>query len=182
MKMWKSLIVSTVVVCSSGLALAQTTPPASSTTDQSTMQNQTPDTTTTPSATPSTAPMMTTTPAATTSGITFSDPSQTITVQPSSPTFTLTLQSNKTTGYSWFVKSIDHQLVKMVSHKYVSPQQAMPGAGGYEQWTFMVRPAAFSKSSTTSVKMIYARPWEKKSAKEVVFTVSAQQNQTQPNQ
>ncbi len=56
--------------------------------------------------------------------------------------FTIELESNITTGYSWKLqKPVDKALVKAVGNEYRSTppapgEELMPGAGGKELWTF----------------------------------------------
>lgn len=103
----------------------------------------------------------------------FSSPDKGIIVQSKHPEFTLTLQSNATTGYSWFLSKYDNKLMTPVSHKYVAPNSKLMGAGGYEVWVFKVAPAAFTVPQTMKVVMEYARPWEKGEGTKSVFKVYA---------
>jgi inhibitor of cysteine peptidase len=110
-----------------------------------------------------------------TSNVVFSDSKNPIVVQAASPDFVITLPSNRTTGYSWFLKQHDAHLIKMVSHKYIRPQQQMPGAGGYEIWTFKAKPEFFKGSATSDITLVYARPWQRTSVKTETFKVTAKQ-------
>ncbi len=86
--------------------------------------------------------------------------------------FTITLPSNVTTGYSWrLAKEPDPKILKFVSSTYVESSGTAIGRGGTEVWTFQ----AVAKGSQT-VKMDYARPWEKNAspAKSQTFAVSVQ--------
>ena len=73
--------------------------------------------------------------------------------------FKITLKSNPTTGFSWFLKGYNHKLVKPVSQKYISPKTKMMGAGGYAVWTFKLKKKAFVVPQTTVITMVYQRPW-----------------------
>lgn len=106
-----------------------------------------------------------------TKAVTFNSPDTPIRVQSSNPEFTLTLQSNPTTGYSWFLVKYDSGMISAVSHKYVAPDSKLMGASGYEVWTFKVSPAAFTVPRTSKVVMQYARPWEKHSGSKSVFKI-----------
>lgn len=101
----------------------------------------------------------------------FSSPNTAITLRPDQHTFTLTLQSNPSTGYSWFLTKYNSQLITAVSHQFVAPDSKLIGAPGYEIWTFKLAPAAFAVPQSTNVVMEYARPWEKKSGSKSVFKV-----------
>jgi len=71
--------------------------------------------------------------------------------------FTITLNSNPTTGYHWQMdKSPDKSMVDLISSVFVGPETKLVGAGGREIWTFK----AVGKGHT-ELKMKYIRPWEK---------------------
>ena len=78
------------------------------------------------------------------------------------PTLNLTLPSNPTTGYSWFLISYDKSLLKLISHKYTTSNsnKKLVGAGGYETWKFQATQNALKAPHITYVKLVYARPWE----------------------
>jgi predicted secreted protein len=102
----------------------------------------------------------------------FSDPSKPIVADENSATFIVRLKSNPTTGYTWFIKQINPQILKIDAHRYVPPQRQIPGAGGYEEWAFRVKPNAFKAAPiSTTIQMFYARPWEKREGKPITFTV-----------
>lgn len=81
------------------------------------------------------------------------------------PTLTLTLPSNPTTGYSWFLIAYNKSLLNLVSHKY-TPSSAtkngkqLVGAGGYETWQFKATQNALIAPQITYIKLAYTRPWE----------------------
>lgn len=86
-----------------------------------------------------------------------------VSVSAEQPVFTLKLKSNPTTGYSWFLREYDTNLVTPIKHIF---QQTEPntkkiiGAPTYELWTFRMKPAAFAFPQQTTIRLIYARPWE----------------------
>lgn len=94
------------------------------------------------------------------------------------PVFIIKLISNPTTGYNWFLRDYDKSILKPVKHEYYPPQkeQAMPGAPGYELWTFRVKSEAFAVPQRSILKMVYARPWEMEqsttNAEFVITTIS----------
>lgn len=83
----------------------------------------------------------------------------TITVDPNSPQFVVTLPANPTTGYRWSVTKYDTVNLQMVSSRFIAPQTKRVGAGG--NMTFIFAPAK-GKAYPQSTQMVftYARPWE----------------------
>jgi len=84
------------------------------------------------------------------------DNGRTISVRPGAA-IVVTLPSNPSTGYSWKLVAGDGRVVRLVSHRYVPPAKAIPGAGGHETWRF----AAAAKGVVTIV-LGYLRPWQPK--------------------
>lgn len=106
----------------------------------------------------------------------FTDPSKAIIVTKSSPSFTITVQSNPTTGYSWFLKGYTTNLLVPVENKFYPPQQTgsdklVVGIPGYEEWTFRAKPEAFVVPQLASVTLIYLRPWDEQSSHITNFKV-----------
>lgn len=96
----------------------------------------------------------------------------TILVRQTLPTFTITLQSNPTTGYSWFLESFDETLLEAVLHRYLPPEDAAAGAPGKEVWTFRARHGAFVVPRTSRIVFRYLRPWNAaETPGENVFTI-----------
>ena len=70
--------------------------------------------------------------------------------------FTVTLDSNATTGYSWELKGIsDNAVIEKTDNRYDAPTSGLMGAGGKEVWTFKAL-----KAGTTTLSMEYSQPWE----------------------
>lgn len=103
--------------------------------------------------------------------IKFTDPQNPILVKKSSPTFDIILQSNGTTGYSWALKTYDTDFIKPLKKKYYPATSGLIGAGGYEKWTFRVKPEGFIVPQVTSIMLIYQRPWEASGAQVTNFKV-----------
>jgi inhibitor of cysteine peptidase len=83
------------------------------------------------------------------------------TVTAAQPTFILNLKSNPTTGFSWFLRDYNANLIEAVKHEFAAnPDKKLMGAPGYESWTFKVKPAAFKVPQQTIIRLVYARPWE----------------------
>ncbi len=71
--------------------------------------------------------------------------------------FTLTLESNPSTGYQWeIVQPLDETKVKLVEQLYNAAKTDRVGAAGVELWVFK----AVAPGETT-ISMKYVRPWEK---------------------
>jgi len=85
---------------------------------------------------------------------TASDNGRTLTL-PAGTHFTVRLESNITTGYSWQLDAVDPAVVLNTGNNYVGPTAPMPGAGGHEDWEFVTQAAG-----TTTLQMAYRRPWE----------------------
>lgn len=85
-------------------------------------------------------------------------------------TLSITLESNPSTGYSWQVTEVD----KAVLHQSGGPEfksssannPPMPGAGGTETFRFET-----IGTGTTTLKLVYVRPWEKDVPPVKTFTV-----------
>jgi predicted secreted protein len=72
-------------------------------------------------------------------------------------TFTIPLEANHTTGYSWrLAQTPDPAILKQAGEKYDEDNSGSVGAGGVETWTFQ----AMAKGTVTLV-FEYARPFEK---------------------
>ena len=90
------------------------------------------------------------------------------------PQFVVKLKSNPSTGYSWFLRDLDTNLITAVKHEYLpAADRKLMGAPGFEVWTFRMKPAAFQVPQQTLIRIVYARPWEGvEQAAQVVFRVS----------
>jgi len=97
----------------------------------------------------------------------YTSPSQPIEVK-IGESFTITLESNPTTGYKWEA-SFDQNLLKLAKSEYKqdASKPGMVGVGGKEYFTFQGL-----KTGDAQVKMTYKRPWEQTpSDKVLTFTV-----------
>ena len=104
--------------------------------------------------------------------VVFTDSLKTIVVKKSKPVFSIILQSNPTTGYSWSLKNYDVSLILPVSNKFYPPtNKKLIGAPGYEKWTFRVKPSGFTVPQLTNITLIYLRPWDEQSAQVINFKV-----------
>ena len=98
-----------------------------------------------------------------------------IMVNRKNPKFTIKLISNPTTGYSWFLREYNKNLVKPISQSYQAGDKKLMGAPGYQVWTFQVMKEAFTVPQETHLRFIYTRPWESEvSAKQLLFHITTQ--------
>ena len=80
---------------------------------------------------------------------------------PTDNSFTVTLWSNQTTGFSWSepVFHGDETILELISHDYLSSSEddrsEIVGASGKETWTFKAL-----KNGTVDITMEYSQPWE----------------------
>jgi inhibitor of cysteine peptidase len=88
--------------------------------------------------------------------------------------FQIQLKSNPTTGYSWFLREYDSNLIKPIKQEFVAPKdKKLMGAPGYEVWTFQVKPAGFTVPQQSVIRFVYSRPWDgSDQSKQLVFRVS----------
>ena len=88
--------------------------------------------------------------------------------------FTVALDSNATTGFSWTVqaKIADGNILKQTGHEYVAPRtdntKPVAGMSGIEEWWFTA-----GQTGSTTATMNYSRPWEggEKNVRTFVLTV-----------
>ncbi len=87
--------------------------------------------------------------------------------------FVIKLKSNPTTGYSWFLRDYDADMLEPVSHVFEAPaNKKLMGAPGYQLWTFRAKSEAFIVPQETMIRFVYIRPWEAvDGSKQVVFSV-----------
>ena len=73
-------------------------------------------------------------------------------------TFTVTLESNPTTGYQWKIGTppYDNTVIILHEDKYIPPQGELCGAPGKSRLTFLAK-----HTGRTGLRLIYVRPWEK---------------------
>ena len=82
--------------------------------------------------------------------------------------FTLTLDSNVTTGFSWSNASISNaSVLQETSHEYITPPTPRIGQGGHEKWTFKAL-----AEGTNTISMNYSRSWETGVAPAATFNVT----------
>lgn len=102
----------------------------------------------------------------------FTDPLRTIQAAVGD-TFSIVLDSNPTTGYSWRRQDrTGDGVVAFTGSRFVPARTDLAGAGGREHMTFTA-----TAPGTEKLTFHYLRPWEKNTepAKTVVFTVTVRQ-------
>lgn len=94
-------------------------------------------------------------------------------VKPSTPTVTIRLPANPSTGYQWVLINYDRSLMAPPTSRFVSGRD-LPGAPGYAVWQFKFHKTAFTASQKTVVILEYKRPWEKLAGKKQIITINIQ--------
>lgn len=97
--------------------------------------------------------------------------SKAITLEKGQRVFSIELEANPTTGYSWYLKDYDGKLVKPIKHEFKAPSGGTVGAPGYDVWTFKTDKIAFDVPIFTQITFIYAQPWNLESASDNVVTI-----------
>ena len=79
--------------------------------------------------------------------------------------FTISLESNPSTGYSW-VAEADGDFLNLTNHSYIPDEPIIPGSAGKENFSFVP-----VKIGETNLIMLYKRPWEKDAIEERLFRI-----------
>ncbi|MDP8235062.1 MAG: protease inhibitor I42 family protein [Candidatus Erginobacter occultus] len=98
----------------------------------------------------------------------YTEPKVTIKIEAGAE-FTIALDSNPTTGYSWnFAEKLDPEILTLVDSRFQPPETRLKGAGGKQFWTFRAL-----KEGRSEIALKYFRSWEKDvpPAREADFTV-----------
>lgn len=92
-----------------------------------------------------------------------SQESQTILLKPGQKTFSIKLKANATTGYQWFLKKYDDDLVKVKDYQYVvdASHEKMVGVGGTAEFTFKADSDFLKAPQQTTLYFVYLQPWNK---------------------
>lgn len=88
------------------------------------------------------------------------DLSQNIILKNAQTSFEISLTGNATTGYQWFLKDYNYNLLKLESTRYLPDSSKRIGAGGHTIFTFDVDPHFYQGPQSTSLHFVYERPWE----------------------
>jgi inhibitor of cysteine peptidase len=82
---------------------------------------------------------------------------------------TVTLEANSSTGYTWDVASNNKRVLRYNGKKYIAPKASNPpmvGTAGKEVLSFK----AIGRGTST-LKLVYHQPWDKKAKPAKTFTV-----------
>jgi inhibitor of cysteine peptidase len=79
--------------------------------------------------------------------------------------FVIELPSNRTTGYGWEAH-YDETLLELSASKYECSSER-PGSGGTESFIFKA-----SREGRALIRMLYKRPWEETTAREILYEVT----------
>lgn len=74
--------------------------------------------------------------------------------------FTVTLNANPTTGYTWKIIKYDNFLLKLISTQYIVPNTNLIGAGGHMVFTFGIQKTIKKIPANTIMTFTYSRSWE----------------------
>ncbi len=80
------------------------------------------------------------------------------------------LAANPTTGYAWNLSAVDEAVLRPAGEAGYTPEPASQerlGAGGTAEWRFVA-----AGSGATTLKLVYARPWEKPPQPVQTFSVT----------
>lgn len=81
-----------------------------------------------------------------------------IIVTPHQTEFTIKLKSNPSTGFSWFLREYNANLITPMKHRYQAGESNLIGASGYELYTFRVKGSAFTVPQASAIRFAYMRP------------------------
>ena len=85
--------------------------------------------------------------------------------------FSISLESNPTTGYNWAVRiSEGADKIFIIGSEFAKTKPVKPGEGGEQLWRFKTISAGDVK-----LELVYIRPWEKEEpAKTITFKVKVE--------
>jgi predicted secreted protein len=85
------------------------------------------------------------------------------------PKFKITLSSNRTTGYRWYLEQSDNQeVLKLVKDIFNAPKGHMMGAPGAETWVFELNPDKYIPNQQIILHFSNLRPWDAKDVAETL--------------
>lgn len=107
----------------------------------------------------------------------YTEANQNLLITKGHDTFTLRLKSNPTTGYSWFLREYDNNLITPVRHSFEASDQKLMGSPSYEVWVFKMKPNAFVVPHQTMMRFVYSRPWQgNDGSNQLLFRISTSGN------
>jgi predicted secreted protein len=79
------------------------------------------------------------------------------------PIISIPIESNRTTGYNWYLEEYNDKLIQPLESQYTTSheglQASMVGAPGVTTWKFKVLESAFRVPTVTKVVLRYAKSW-----------------------
>ena len=103
--------------------------------------------------------------------VSYTDVKKPIIVGRSAHSFTIELKANPTTGYMWFLKNFNGELLNIEARYYQPPKDDRVGAAGKDIWKFTITSDALKAPQITELHFIYAKPWDLSDQKSQTFTV-----------
>lgn len=94
----------------------------------------------------------------------YTDATHAITISADNPEFSISLKSNPTTGYRWYLKTWPNTWLKVIGLDYSANNTALMGSGGEEVWHFKVLPQAFQARMLMSIEFVSIQPWNMQKA------------------
>src|ERR671922_1074554 len=81
--------------------------------------------------------------------------------------FKIEVESNPSTGYRCHLVFFNNSILKLISSEFVSKIANQIGSTGIQRFNFEA-----TKQGTTSIKIIYKRPWEREAVESNEFFVN----------
>lgn len=100
--------------------------------------------------------------------VSVTDPTKPIILISGVKQFSININSNPTTGYTWRLSQYDPNILAPVSQGYRRTQLAI-GGGGVQNFVFIVKDHAIRKP--TQISFIYVRPWNMSIAKSLTYNI-----------
>lgn len=87
-------------------------------------------------------------------------------------TFSVSLPSSPSTGYSWVLSgNYNAALIEPVEQHYIILKKDLPGAPRLDKWTFKLSKLAFKAPTHIVLNLQYIRPWEKGSTNQKTLNI-----------
>ena len=96
----------------------------------------------------------------TVSARTFDKPKKAIALRKGETEFTITLDSNPSTGFAWYYSPSTVDIIKLTSRKFVRTESDKIGSPGKEYWTFEVSTDRLVGPMIFNLNFAYMRAWE----------------------
>jgi inhibitor of cysteine peptidase len=81
--------------------------------------------------------------------------------------FTIELEENATTGYTWSSPEFDQKVLALSGDEYTLPEGAAIGGGGMRKFEFVARTAG-----RTVIRLGYRQPWMPNAPPEATFELT----------